>query len=462
MNIERVPLSSLRQDPANARRHSRRNVDTIMASLDRFGQQRPIVIDAENRILAGNGTYQAARELEWTEIDVTRTKLAGDEARAYALADNRTAELAEWDQEELRLALRDLEGRKFDLAKLGWTPGELAQLPRWNPAAAEPDPSEPVLADPVAKLGDIWKCGEHRVMCGDATDIVNVSHLADGQAPAQVVFTDPPYGVDYQGAAGSIKNDAEAGNKLVALLRAAFAHAMKIVLRSAAWYIWHASATREDCAHAMKISGLVERQYLIWVKPTFVLGHADYHWSHEPCFYAHQAGESPDFFGNRAQSTVWRVGIRAPDAHAAALGKGVVLNDGEASQIHVTRRLPRTKLPAFRVPKGTFITIAEHPGDSTTWEISRTEQSAHPTQKPSELAEIALRNSSRPGDTVLDPFLGGGCTLLGAEKTGRRCLGMELDPRWVDVSVVRWQRLTGQHAKNLKRPSVQLGEGSAS
>lgn len=303
---------------------------------------------------------------------------------------------------------------------------------------------------PVTRRGDLWHLGGHRLMCGDATHAEDVEQLMGGYE-AHMVFTDPPYGVsydpvndDFEMIAGDDKRDDELA---VGLLAPALKQAARHTAPDAAFYIWHASATREDFTHAMRAAGLVELQYLIWAKPSIVLGYSDYRWSHEPCFYAGKAGTRPAFYGGRDQGTVWRVGFTREREVSTVLGPGMLLLDGAGGTLYLTPKVPKNrKLRRVRLGSGQSVRLEPDHGEKTVWEVAREMRMSHPTQKPVELARRALQNSSRPAEIVLDLFLGSGTTLIGAEATGRRCFGMELDPGYCDVVVRRWEALTGQKA----------------
>jgi DNA modification methylase len=302
----------------------------------------------------------------------------------------------------------------------------------------------------------MWALGDHRLLCGDSTAKEDVQRAVDGKAA--LVFTDPPYGVDYQsGAHDKIKNDALKDDALWKFLKTALALAVKHSGPDAAFYIWHASSTREEFAQAMKAVGLVERQYLIWVKPSITLGHADYHWAHEPVFYAHKAGASPTFYGDRAQSTVWHATLQTgggDERSAIALGNGLILTDGQ-SEVYLQPTAPKAKkVRRQMVERGVPMAVVPDPGGTDVWMVKRDFQAIHPTQKPVELARRAIENSSKAGDIVLDPFLGSGSTLIACEVTGRRCRGLEYSEKYVDGIVRRWQAFTGRTATNMTRPDV--------
>jgi DNA modification methylase len=387
--IQTVPTEVLALDPGNARKHGHRNLEAIKASLAQFGQRRPLVVASDMTVIAGNGTLEAARDLGWSEIDVTVVPpdWTREQAKAYALADNRTAELASWDEDVLLETLTEL-----DLA--GWDVSLLAFDYPGNQAVIEDEAPEPP-EDPVTHPGDLWLLGDHRLLCGDATKPGDVARLMGG-AQAACMWTDPPYGVDYVGKtkdAKTIANDTEEG--LASLLRAAFARADEALEPGSPFYVAHpAGPASLTFGTALVDAGLRIHQTLVWVKDSMVLGHSDYHYKHEPIYYGWTPGEGRSGRGEHAGSR-WH---------------------GDNSQVSVLQyaRPARSK--------------------------------EHPTMKPVGLVAHCLCNSTRPGALVYDPFLGSGTTLIACEQRGRVCLGLELDPRYCDVITERWQNLTGNKA----------------
>ena len=386
--IETVPISSLMLDPANARRHPTKNLEALKASLARFGQQKPVVVDARGRVIAGNGTLTAARALGWSEIRVVRTALEGAEAAAFGVADNRTAELAEWDDDALERILRELELQRFDVSLLGFDMRDFApQVP-----AVERGPvvmPEAVITEP----GDLWKLGESRLLCGDATVCEDVTKLLAGER-ASLMFTDPPYGVNY---GDSNKQNAIRGDMTQAEIPISFALAVEIALDDNArvyvcggstnfvmyWKIW------DRYLH-------LQPRVLVWVKENFVLRHNNYHSQFELVYFGWKGkGGDPSFwYGDRKQADVLS--------------------------------------------------------------IARDKEPLHPTQKPVALVDVAVRNSSAPGDVVFEPFAGSGSTLIAATAARRRCFALEIEPRWCDAIVRRYQALTQYQAENLTRPGVRV------
>jgi DNA modification methylase len=313
--------------------------------------------------------------------------------------------------------------------------------------------------DPRTRPGDLYELGPHRLLCGDATSL-EAARLLFGEERAACVFTDPPYGVSYVAPSGNfdmIVNDDRTEDDLVNnLLLPALKVAVAFTLPNAGFYIWHASSTREDFSFALKAAGLLERQYIIWAKPGFILGHSDYRWAHEPCFYASKEGKVPAFYGDRSQSTVWRATIQAAKRTSAILGTGLVLIDGSGGRIYLEPKAPNgKKVRTMRVLPGQTIFISSNDRADDLWEIGRDDTGDHPTQKPVALARRALENSSLPGDIVYDGFLGSGTTLIAAELTGRICFGTELTPDYCDVIVDRYVRTSGNKEITLNGSAVE-------
>jgi DNA modification methylase len=417
MQVEVLPLDALHVDVSNVRRHPARNLDAIKASLARFGLQKPIVIDANNVVRAGNGTLEAARALGWETIACVRTPLRGVEAVGYAIADNRSAELAEWDDAGLAEVLRGLQSEPdFDLAAVGFSDDEVSELldsvadDLIDPGEA-PEPqterAEELREEWGTERGQLWVIpsatmsgAEHRLLCGDSTSPEDVRRVMGGET-ARLMNTDPPYGINNEEAiaarneaknatAGTdtefrswdaIANDDLTGEHLQAFLESAIRVAIPHLAPDAAFYLWHPMLTQGTffAAAAAAADILIHRQ-IIWVKPHFIFGRGDYHWRHELCFYGWVRGNRPPFYGERNQDTVW------------------VLDEGGGS---------------IRKDQG------------------------HPTQKPVELFARPIRNHTRRGDIVYEPFAGSGSQFCAAELAGRLCRGLEIAPKYVAVALQR-------------------------
>jgi|688.fasta_scaffold388444_2 DNA modification methylase len=305
LEVERVEVSTLLNDPANVRKHNERNLESIKASLARFGQQKPIVVGRDGVVIAGNGTLAAARSLGWSMIDIVRSHLTGAEATAYAIADNRTAELAEWDEESLaqQLAALQIEDEEL-LAATGFDEKELEAMS--GPAEVEEDevPEPPV--DPITKPGDLWILGEHRLLCGDSTKADDVERLMDGENP-RLMVTDPPYGVAYEGGQVNTKKRERLQNDDVPDVFAPALKCARKMMAEGAWYVWHAGTSAEPVHAAIKECGFDIRALIVWhkLKAHYAGANAHYCQKHEPCLYAVKG--SANFVGPSNEVTVWEI-----------------------------------------------------------------------------------------------------------------------------------------------------------
>lgn len=389
-----VPVGSLRLLEGNPRVG---DVDAVAASLARFGQRKPIVARSDGTVVAGNHTLQAARSLFWDEIAVVYVDDDDATAKAYALADNRTAELGGYDDEALRAMV--LEVQAFDealLADTGWAGDDLEALLAdpivLPPPLDDPDNAPDPPTESVSALGDVWLLGAHRVMCGDSTEAEHIETLIAG-SPADLVWGDPPYGVKYVGKtkqALTIQNDGGA-NQRGFVADALLAVAPCVEPGSPFYLAVPAGPQGTECRLGVADAGWALHEELVWVKDAFVLGHSDYHYRHEPILYGWLPGPGRSGRGNHA-GTRW---------------------------------------------------FGDH-AQTTVMEVPRPRRSeTHPTMKPVELIAPCLTNSSQPGDIVLDPFGGSGSTLIAAYQTGRVARLVELDPRYVDVICRRYQQATG-------------------
>ena len=386
------PVARLKPYAKNARTHSEDQIAKIAASLVEYGWTAPVMVADDGEIVAGHGRLLAAHHLGLGEVPVIRlAHLTPEQVRAYRIADNRLAELSGWDDELLAAELHALNAAGFDLALTGFE-GEdldrlLAPLDEGDGLAGEDVIPEPPV-NPVSRPGDLWLLGEHRLLCGDATSADDVGRLLGGARP-HLMVTDQPYGVSYDPAwrnEAGVSATSRTGtvcNDDRADWREAWALFPGDVV-----YLWHAGVHARTVAESLEACGFSIRAQLIWVKSRFVLSRGHYHWQHEPCFYAVRDGGESRWQGARDQSTVWQIATNADD-------------------------------------------------DAVT---------VHGTQKPVECMLRPLLNNSARGDAVYEPFAGSGSTLIAAEKSGRRCFGMEIEPRYCDVIVERWQTFSGQQA----------------
>lgn len=383
MEIKRVKLTEIRPYERNPRVNDHA-VDAVAASIREFGWQQPIVVDSEGVIIAGHTRYKAAEKLKCMDVPVVvADKLTQDQVRAYRLADNKTGEKAEWDMELLEAELAELGD--MDMGEFGFD--DMAFDGADEDEVQESEYEVELPEEPKAKPGDVYKLGRHRLMCGDSTSKEAVAKLCEGGC-VDLLLTDPPYGIDYTGKTEKklkIQNDALADGALTELLAGAFSAADAVMKPGAVFYIWHADAKAGIFRIACQMVGWEVRQVLIWVKNQMALGRQDYQWKHEPCLYGWKGGAGHLWASDRKQTTILE----------------------------------------FDKP---------------------TASKEHPTMKPVKLFDYQIKNNTKGGDVVLDLFGGSGTTLIACEQNGRDARVMEIDPKYVDVIIDRWEKLTGEKA----------------
>lgn len=399
-----VPIDDLHQLEQNPRKG---DVDAVARSLDTFGQRKPIVANRDGTIIAGNHTWAAAKQLGWDSIAVVWTDDDATTAKAYALADNRTAELGGYDDEILAALIAEVQTADPSmLAATGWSETDylnlLGELRKAEDLIGDEDDAPPPPKTPTSQLGDVWILGRHRLVCGDSTDLAAAEQALDG-VQADCMWTDPPYGVDYVGGTKdklTIKNDTAEG--LPALLRGFLDTATAALKPGAATYIAHpAGPLSLQFGAAILNAGWQLRQSIVWVKDGFALALSDYHYSHEPIWFSYTPGHEPVYLAYTPGGTGRR-------------GRGGDDWFGDNAQSSVL---------TYPKPKRSEL---------------------HPTMKPVALIEHCLRNSAPPGGTVYEPFGGSGSTLLAAHKLGLRAAVIELDPTYVDVICQRFYDTTGE------------------
>lgn len=400
--VARRKTASLTPSARNARAHSDEQINQVARSIETWGWTVPVLIDEGGRIIAGHARVLAAERLGLATVP---TMIAAgwteDQKRAYIIADNKLALNSSWDEDILRLELGELKLGGFDLALTGFAPLELDGILGPQEGATDPDDVSEPPGDPVSRLGDVWLLGRHRLVCGDATSEVDVS-LALGGTKPHLMVTDPPYGVNYDPAwrKSAVRSDGSfIGARAVGIVenddRADWSEAWALFPGDVA-YVWHGALHATTVAGNLMTSGFEIRSQIIWQKQHFIIGRGDYHWQHEPCWYAVRKGRAGHYGGDRKQSTIW--------------------------QIHA----------------------------QIGWESARPDNkdkaSGHGTQKPVECMRRPIENNSSPGQAVYDPFVGSGTTIIAAEMTGRACHAIELSPAYVDTSILRWQAFSGQSA----------------
>lgn len=385
----------------------------MAASIKEFGFKVPIVVDKDNVIIAGHTRLKAAQKLGLEEVPViVADDLTPEQVRAFRLADNKVGEIAEWDFEKLEEELKHIA---IDLSNFGFDrPMETIE----EISEDDFDVEEALKEPPKAKRGDIWTLGEHRLMCGDATEAADLERLMDGSEAALMV-TDPPYNMNYEGAGGTsdrkraenkILNDKMSGGDFRNFLAKFYASALSALEEGASFYVFYKELGEGVFISELEKSGLTFKQELVWVKNQIVLGGSRYQNMYEPCLFGCKGNSPKVWNGGRKERSVM-------ETH---------LNDIEVREAY-ERLLRELDTDVVREKKNLVNDL-------------------HPTMKPVKLLARFIRNSSNPGEAVYDPFCGSGSTLIACEQLGRKCYAMELDPKYCDVIFARWEKLTGKKA----------------
>lgn len=401
MLVESWPIEKPIEYARNARMITQSAIDKVAASIQEFGFRQPLVLDKEGVIVVGHVRLRAAKKLGLTEVPVhVAANLNPAQVKAYRLMDNRSHEEVEWDMAMLGAELLELRDLDMDMVLTGFEGRELDSLLR-DPAEDEKADEAPPLPDiAVSRLGDLWLLGDqplqHRVLCGDATSPEAVRKLLGDEKP-HLMVTDPPYGVslepEWREQVG-LNPSTRQGGKVANDDRVDWSAAYSLFPGDVA-YVWHAGVHAAEVARSLHSCEFQIRAQIIWKKQHFAISRGAYHWGHEPCWYGVRKGRAAHWRGDRTQSTVWDV------ANLNPFGGKI---DAE------------------------------------------NELTGHGTQKPVELMRRPILNHTERGEAVYEPFLGSGTTLAAADLTGRVCYGLELDPKYVDVVVQRWQNLTGRRA----------------
>ena len=396
MKIEQWPVDRPIPYARNAREIPQSAVDKVAASIQEFGWRQPIVVDERDVIIAGHTRLLAARKLGLSSVPVHVARgLTPAKVRALRIMDNRSHEESRWNLELLAPEMLELKQLDIDLALTGFKPHQIDHLLGLTIEISddEANAAPELPAQAVAMAGDLWLCGPHRVLCGDSTRSEDVSRLLEGSKPL-LMITDPPYGVAYQ---PKWREEAGLGRQRQ---RGAVMNDDRLDWREAyqlftgdVVYLWHAGVYAGEANAGLKMAGFEVRAQIIWAKQHFALSRGHYHWQHEPCWFAVRKGSPSHWRGDRTQSTLWQV------ANLNSFG-------GNREEV----------------------------------------ATGHGTQKPIELMRRPMLNHTEPGELVYDPFSGSGTTMIAAALLERVCYGVEIDPRYVDVIVRRWQQITGQQA----------------
>jgi site-specific DNA-methyltransferase (adenine-specific) len=410
--VEQWPIEKLVPYAKNSRTHSEDQIAQLAASIKEWGFTSAILVDEDGGIIAGHGRVMAARKLGLASLPVmVAAGWSEAQKRAYVIADNKLALNAGWDNELLALELAELDGLGFDVELTGFSDEEIkALMPvEVTEGLTDPDDAPAVQENPVTVPGDVWVMGKHRLLCGDSTSVNDLAKLTQGSL-VDIWLTDPPYNVAVQGGNHGdpnrknglkIMNDKMSDDQFRQFLRDAYTAADTVMKPGAVFYIWYADVETYNFTGAVKDAGWKMSQILIWKKSSLIMGRKDYHFKHEPCIYGWKEGAAHLWAADRKQTTILEFDKPA--------------RNGE-----------------------------------------------HPTMKPVALFEYQLLNNTKGGDIVLDSFGGSGTTLIAAEKNGRTAMIMELDPRYCDVIVKRWQEFTGKQATHAEtgKPFAEVKNGN--
>lgn len=390
MEIKKIKLNDIIPYENNVKEHPQEQIEQLKNSILEFGNNDPIAIDEFNIIIEGHGRYIALQELGYEEAEcIVLSGLSEEQKNAYRIVHNQLTMNTGFDMEGLKEELSKIEN--IDLSSLGFE-DLLQELENNTPAEVEDDNFDldealEEIDEPVSKYGDIYKLGNHYLMCGDSTKEQDVLKLMQGNK-ADLLLTDPPYNVDYEGTAGKIENDNMNDTDFREFLKNAFSNADEVMKAGASFYIWYANLQTHNFVTAtMEVFKI--RSYLIWNKNALVMGRQDYQWKHEPCLYGWKDGAAHSWYSGRSETTV--------------------LNFDKPSKSDL-----------------------------------------HPTMKPLDLFGYLVQNSSKKNDIVLDLFGGSGTSICVCEKLNRSCYSMEYDPKYCDVIIKRWELITGKKAELIK------------
>jgi DNA modification methylase len=412
MKIEMRTLASIRPYPHNPRRNDHA-VDAVAASISKYGFRQPIVVDRDGVIIVGHTRFKAAIKLGLQAVPVhVAAELTPEQTRALRIADNKSGSIASWDDALLAGELAALEQLNIPLHDIGFSEQELTQLlgELNRDGDTEPDDTPAAKEQVETKPGDLWVLGSHRLLCGDATNLADVQRVMDGQL-AKLVATDPPYLVDYTGErpndSGKDWSDTFREIDITDPRRfftETFRNVLDVLAPHAPIYCWHAHKRSSLIAGIWDELGILNHQQIVWVKPTAVFGRVFWHFRHEPCMMGWRQGSQPQHDSDHSFNSVWEV----------------------------------------------------------DWEgKSRIVGNEHPTQKPVELFARPIRKHTKPGDICFEPFCGSGSQLIAAEREGRRCFAMELEPVFVEVAVRRWEQFTAKKAQRVASTATTTSNAAA-
>ncbi len=420
MKIQNIDINKIKPYSKNAKKHTKKQVVQISESIKEFGINQPLVVDKDMILVVGHGRYEGCKFLGMKEVPVLiLDNLTDEQINAYRLADNKLNE-SDWDKKLVIDELKELNLKGFDISITGFSKDLVIEGNNQDDIIPSIKPK-----NPRTKLGDLYEIGGHRILCGDSTDPENIKRLMNG-VKADMVFTDHPYNVNYKGRGKNttdhIKNDKMKNFDFDTFLSKAFDIMADNIKQEAGCYVFHASSTQAVFEKTLVEKGFFIHNQLIWNKPHFSMGWSDYHWKHEPFFYCGLLNSSK-FYGDRTQTTSW-------------------------------------KIPAGEIERWKWFALTEpkiEDGVSTIWSCKKDNVAdyIHPTQKPVEIIQKAIANSSKQDDVVLDLFGGSGSTLIACHKMWRKAYLNELDPAFVDLLIERYCKYTKDYKMKLNGKDIE-------
>ena len=412
--IEYIKIPDLKAAPYNPRKISDTELAKLRKSIKEFGMVDPLIVNADFMVIGGHQRLKAAEAEGMTEVPCVVIDIPKEKEKVLNLALNKIS--GEWDEEMLANLLQQMDAQSRQDA--GFDTEEVTKVLNKYMNPEEDDFTVEVPKIPVTQPGDVWQLGPHRLMCGSSTKPEDVTKIMDSRT-ADMIFTDPPYNVNYKGTgentSRTIANDNMAEAEFQQFLDGVFTLWPNVTKPNGGVYVCYASSTHTAFESGLNKAGYKVKNQIVWVKPLATMGWGDYRWKHELILYCSLGGKEAAFYGDRTEYTVWEK--EPTDAEIVAQFRKQITH--------------------------------EEAGNSTVWKFSRDSNYEHPTQKPLDLCATAIRNSSQLGDVVFDPFGGSGSTLIACHQLDRTCYTMELDPAFCDVIKARWEKLTGETAEKL-------------
>lgn len=411
MEIIKIKINEIKPYENNVKLHPKEQIEQIISSIKEMGFNDPIAVDENNVIIEGHGRYEALKQIGYKECEcIVLRHLTEEQKNAYRLIHNKLTMNTDFDFDGLIEELNKITN--IDMGKYDFN----FEIEEEKEIVEDEVPEVDEENEPITQRGDIWKLGNHRLMCGDSTDKWDVKQLINGDQ-MDLLVTDPPYNVNVKNSKGmQIENDNMENNEFAEFLNKAFENANELLKQGGSFYVWHADTEGLNFRIACKKNGLTVKSCLIWVKNNAILSRADYHWKHEPCLYGWKEGASHYFTNDFTQTTV------------------------------IEDKIDVNKLNKEELKKLVKNLLSDNKPTTIIHEDKPLVNDLHPTMKPIKLIALLVRNSSKPQEKVIDLFGGAGSTLIACEQLNRKCYTMEYDPKYCDVIIKRWEQFTGKKA----------------